>query len=152
MQKRTQKLKNNKKSSKTQKGGLFGLFGNKKKYDVHGAQVKNRQKTPKSNVSLTKYRKISSPVELKQQPHVFSANQEAYFNRLAKEAIAARNANGPVRQKLSPVYNRLTTNNNNGYGNPNAPKPKPPPRITFQGPPLPPPRQTSTTAQRETAF
>ena len=146
MQKRTQKIKNNKKSSKTQKGGLFGFFGNKKKYDVQ--QAKNKKKSPKSNVSLITYRNISSPViELKQQQHIFSDNQQAYFNRLAKAAIAARNANGI--QKRSPVYNRLTPNNNNGYGIEGAPKPNPPPRH-ISGPPLPPPR--STKPERETEF
>ena len=135
MQKKTQKVKNNKKSSQTQKGGLFGFLKKKKTYDVEQAQVKNRKKP----IELATYRK------LKKSPS-FSKNQLNEFNRLREAALkdynkhakarpprvynsvnSVNNTNLVRKPKIENIYESIN-NLNNGYGTNNGTIPVPPPR------------------------
>jgi hypothetical protein len=143
MQKKTQKLKNNKKSTQTQKGGLFGFLKKKKTYDVQKAQAQNKKKP----IELGAFRKI------KNSPG-FSSKQLNEFERLREEALKAynkqaktrpprvyNNANanynrntGSARKVKKPenFYESITNGSNNGYGTNNGKQPIPPPRSSFK--------------------
>ncbi len=112
MQKKTQKLKNNKKSNQTQKGGVFGRF-KKRTYDVQGAQAKNK----KNPIELGTFRKI------KNSPG-FSSKQLNEFERLRKEALNAYNKQAKTRAPR--VYNNANanynSNNNTNTGSVRKPK------------------------------
>ena len=107
MQKKTQKVKNNKKSDQTQKGGLFGFLKNKKTYDVEQAQVKNKP------IELGSYRK------LKNSP-IFSKNQLNEFNRLREAALTDYNKHAKARPPR--VYNSVNNSVNNNSGSSVKPK------------------------------